>query len=150
MHQSAPSPTIQPPLPVMLVVEDHEVYRRLLVQSLGRFLTNWRVLEANSIGSALEVLQHADVSVLVCDLTLPDGLATELLDAFPDRAKEKTKVVLLSNHSAEHLNQLALRPDVHGCMCKESGTKELARMIRRVAGFDDENLPLHQAAAQPT
>lgn len=141
---------MQPPLPVMLLVEDHEIYRRLLVQSLGRFLKDWRVLEADSICSALEALQDTDVSVLVCDLTLPDGLATELLDAFPERVKELTKVVLLSNHSAEHLNQLALRPDVHGCMCKESGARELARMIERVAGFDDETLPLHQTAAQPS
>lgn len=117
--------------PLVLLVEDHDGYRRIVRQALECFLPEWTVSEADGVQSAAEMLGQSRADVLVCDLILPDGTAADLVDQLPALKCDQTQVIVFSNHSAEALEPLRNRPQVRGCLMKERGLKELALMIEQ-------------------
>lgn len=117
--------------PVILLVEDHDGYRRIVRQALECFLPGWTVCEADCVQSASETLLRASVSVLVCDLMLPDGTAADLVDQLSDMNCDDTKVIVFSNHSSKALEPLRAREQVHGCLMKDRGLRALASMIEQ-------------------
>lgn len=60
----------------ILIVEDEEKLRKLLSRIIG--LEGYEVLEASDTRSALKRLEMSDVSVVLCDVKLPDGNGIEL------------------------------------------------------------------------
>lgn len=119
--------------PIILLVEDHDGYRRIVRQALECFLPGWTLREADCLRSAAEMLRDGGARVLVCDLMLPDGTAADLVDQLPSMKCDETKVIVFSNHSAEALEPLLARPQVHGYLMKERGLRELAVMIEQAA-----------------
>ena len=129
----------RPPLgvssrPIVLLVEDHDGYRRIVRQALECFLPGWKVCEADCARSAAEMLRRDGAGVLVCDLILPDGTAADLVDQLPGLGCGDTKVIVFSNHSTEAFKPLRARQQVHGCLMKERGLRELASLIEHAAG----------------
>jgi DNA-binding NtrC family response regulator len=120
---------------VVLLVEDHDGYRRIVRQALECFLPAWTVCEADSVLAAKEVLRTGEVTVVVCDLTLPDGSATDLVGLLPSLTTKEPRVIIFSNHSAESLESLRGFHQVHDCLTKERGLKELASIIEHAAAY---------------
>ncbi|HWQ09953.1 MAG TPA: response regulator, partial [Holophaga sp.] len=60
----------------LLLVEDKDTFRRLLVQSLAG--TSWDVLAVGDPREALEALERSPFEVLVTDLRLPGMNGLEL------------------------------------------------------------------------
>ena len=145
----SPSPS-QPKQATLLLVEDHDDYRQVVKLALNSFLPDWLVLEGDSVAAASEVLQNSAVDVLVCDLTLPDGLAFDLLDRLAQISPGQIKVIIISNHSAEQLEAIPERADIHGYFTKERGLKELAHLIEQVAGLESNHPARHVPSALPT
>jgi len=129
--------------PTVLLVEDHDGYRRIVQQALECFLPGWLVCEADGVQAATDVLRKAQASVLVCDLMLPDGTAADLVEQLPALGRGQTKVIVFSNHSEEALAPLRTLPQVHGCLTKEHGLRALAMMIEQTAAVRD---PVIEAA----
>lgn len=123
----------RPCKPVVLVVEDHEEYRRLTVLALGRYLEGAvTVLAAAGMTDALAVLEKQPVDVLVSDVMLDDGGAKELLEQAAPHMEKSAGVVLVSNHGPEALGELLSHPRVRGFTAKSEGLAALAKMIRQV------------------
>ncbi|MEO8584223.1 MAG: sigma-54 dependent transcriptional regulator [Flavitalea sp.] len=78
---------------VILIIDDEEKLRSLLKRIIT--LEGFRVLEAESLKSALKVLEKNSVDVVLCDVKLPDGNGV----AFTKIIKEKynaVEVILLT------------------------------------------------------
>jgi len=61
----------------ILLVDDEEQLRKLLSRVIT--LEGFSVAEANSLRSALQVLAHQPVDVVLCDVRLPDGDGVEFI-----------------------------------------------------------------------
>jgi DNA-binding NtrC family response regulator len=76
----------------LLLVEDKDSFRRLLVQALG---SAWDVTAVGDPGAALEALAQAPFEILVTDLRLPGMSGLELLKA-AKRRQPALRAVLMS------------------------------------------------------
>ena len=81
----------------ILLVEDHRDTRR----ALSRLLTHFghRVVTADTVGTAKEIMGSNQIDVLLCDIGLPDGSGYEV--AAQARAKGHIKAVALTGFGTE-------------------------------------------------
>jgi DNA-binding NtrC family response regulator len=77
----------------LLLVEDKDTFRRLLIQALGG--TTWDVLAVGDPQEALRAVERAPFDVLVTDLRLPGMSGLELLKRVK-RIHPSTRIVLMS------------------------------------------------------
>lgn len=117
---------------VILLVEDHDLYREVVRAALGRYLPDFEMLEADCVAAALPVLQAHPVDVLVIDMTLPDGSAIDLVEQCGYFIQQGVKVIVLSSHSSADMLPVLSRGDVHGFVSKEQGLKTLAETITAI------------------
>jgi hypothetical protein len=87
----------------LLVVEDEEQVRELIVRVLGR--AGYTISTARDGKTALEILEadHATITAVVTDVVMPGMTGTELANIVLDRFPEMG-VVLLSGYTAETLD----------------------------------------------
>ena len=62
---------------IILLLEDHTDTRLLLTSLLGR--SGYRIITANKVREALELLDHIRFDILLADLGLPDGDGLEVV-----------------------------------------------------------------------
>ena len=132
-----PSAKLTPPNPsrqqVVLVVEDNDVYRGVVVLALHQYLPGSEIIEAVSVKDALRVLGIRHVSVMIVDMTLPDGTAITLLENSQPLIRAGLKVIVSSNHSREDMLPILDRHDVHAYIEKAQGPRQLALAIQAAA-----------------
>ncbi len=121
---------------VILLVEDHDLYRDVVRAALGRYLPNYELLEADCVAAALPVLQSHPIDVMVVDMTLPDGSAIDLVEQCGYYIEQGIKVIVLSSHSIADMLPVLSRSDVHGYVSKEQGLKTLAETITAICNTD--------------
>lgn len=114
---------------VVLLVEDHAIYREVMHAALGKYLPAVQLMEAESVATALEVLQSRRIDVMVADMTLADGSAVELVEQAGPFIAAGVKVIVFSSHSTADMLPVVSRDDVHGYVAKEDGLKALAVAI---------------------
>jgi DNA-binding NarL/FixJ family response regulator len=121
---------------VILLVEDHDLYRDVVRAALGRYLPNYELLEADCVGAALPVLHSRHIDVMVVDMTLPDGSAIDLVEQCGYFIEQGIKVIVLSSHSSADMLPVLSRGDVHGYVSKEQGLKILAETITAICSTE--------------
>ncbi|MHB1082040.1 MAG: response regulator [Prosthecobacter sp.] len=114
---------------VILLVEDHDLYREVVRAALGRYLPEYELLEADCVAAALPLLHSHRVDVMVVDMTLPDGSAIDLVEQCGYFIQQGVKVIVLSSHSSADMLPVLSRGDVHCYVSKEQGLKTLAEAI---------------------
>lgn len=119
---------------VILLVEDHDMYRDVVRAALGAYLPQYDLLEADCVAAALSVLKTRQVDVLLADMTLPDGSAIDLLEQSAPFLAPGVKTIVLSSHSTADMLPVLSRKDVHGFVSKEQGLKALADAITSSCG----------------
>ncbi len=125
---------------MILLVEDHDLYREVVRAALARYLPGIEMLEAESMRTALAVLQRSHVHVIIIDMTLPDGSAVDLVKHAHGFIERGMRVIVNSSHDSTEMLPLLTREDVHGYVSKDQGLKALAQAIRAVCGdFEGEN-----------
>lgn len=129
MHEVNRHSTCSTTSRVILLVEDHDIYRGVLFVALGKYLPDFEILEAESVASALHVLTTHPVDVLVADMTLPDGSAVDLVEQAGIHVNSGLQVIVFSSHSQADMLPVLTRGDVHGYVSKEEGPKALAKVI---------------------
>jgi two-component system, NarL family, response regulator EvgA len=117
---------------VILLVEDHDMYREVVRAALGKYLSGFELLEAACVAAALPVLRAHPIDVMVVDMTLPDGSAIDMVEQSREFIAQGVKVIVLSSHSSADMLPFLSRPDVHGFVSKEQGLKTLAETITAV------------------
>ncbi|MDB6075108.1 MAG: hypothetical protein JWO89_2748 [Verrucomicrobiaceae bacterium] len=114
----------------VLVVEDNDMYRGVVVAVLNQCLQGCEMLEAANVKNALIILRSRPVDVMVVDMNLPDGTALTLLDQVQDMVRSRLKTIVFSNHASEDMMPLESRQDVHCYVEKAQGPMHLAKAIQ--------------------
>lgn len=127
---------------VILLVEDHDIYREVARAALGRYLPHFEMKEAGCVAAALPALNACHVDVMVVDMTLPDGSAIDLVEQCRAFIQQGLKVIVFSSHSSADMLPLLSRSDVHGYVSKEQGLKSLAETITEVCSLKMAELPI--------
>ncbi len=114
---------------VILLVEDHDIYRDVVRAAMGKYLPDFEMVEAECVAAALPILESRKVDVMVVDMTLPDGSAIDLVEQAERFIEQGVKVIVFSSHSSAEMLPVLSRSDVHGYVSKEQGLKALAQVI---------------------
>ncbi len=117
----------------VLIADDHAVVRKGIAQILSKDDYIFVAAEAASGREALRLLQESQVDVLILDLSMPEGGGLEVVSRALS-LRPKTRVLILSMHSARQYVFRALGSGAAGYLTKESAPDELIAAVRRVAG----------------
>jgi DNA-binding NarL/FixJ family response regulator len=114
----------------VVVADDHPVVRQGLRMLLER--ERFEILGEASDGlEAIALAERFHPDVIVLDLAMPtlDGIGAvrEIVKASP-----RTRVLMLTMHTEEHLILEALRAGVKGCVSKTQAAEHLIEAIREV------------------
>ncbi len=126
------APIIATPLEnkAVLLVEDNDVYRQVMVAALGLYLPGFQIVEAGTVEEALAALRSRAIAVVVADMTLPDGSATDLIERSREMAGQGIRTIIFSNHSREDMLPVLDRPGVYSYVEKAKGLKVLAQAVQ--------------------
>lgn len=120
-----------PPIPKILVVEDDNAIRALLVAALRR--EPFDVHAAVNGAEALIMTRTSQYSVILLDLMMPTLNGLEFLEAFHEAAPESRTVVFIMT-AGDDAAVRRLPPNVvHGIVRKPFDVPQLVAMVREVA-----------------
>jgi DNA-binding NarL/FixJ family response regulator len=117
----------------VMLADDHRMMREGLREFVGRQADMEVVAEADNGKTAVALAQKFQPDVLVMDVSMPEmnGLrATEILH----ESHPSIKVLPVTRHTDGGYLQQLLRAGARGYVLKQSGSEELLRAIRAVAG----------------
>jgi DNA-binding NtrC family response regulator len=123
-------PLESPQTQTILVVEDNESYRQIVCASLARGLPHCHIIEADSVQSARAAAPVEALDVAVLDMTLPDGMATDIIEGWQSHMKGGLKVLVFSSYEAEEVAPTLLSLGIHEYVNKERGMKHLIQAIQ--------------------
>jgi len=116
----------------VLVVDDHAVVRRGLVQILAEAPDMTAAGEASTAREALQAVERSDFDVVVLDISLPDIDGLDVLKQLRS-LKPELRVLVLSIHPEKQYALRALKAGAAGYLTKESAPEELVAAIRQVS-----------------
>lgn len=123
------------------MVEDNDSYRQIVVLTLKQRLPGYRIVEAASVQEALEAGEAGHIDVAILDMTLPDGMATDILLAWKSRLAEGLKAIVFSNYDADEAAPELMKLGAHGYVNKEHGLKPLVQAVQTAATQPVGSLP---------
>jgi len=124
----APRPTS---LRVMLV-DDHPIVRRGLRDILVDAFPGAMIHEVGSGREALTSLQLHPWTVMVLDLSLPDGSGLDVLKRVREM-RPRLPVLILSMHTADQFARRAIAAGASGYLTKDTADAELVTAVSRLA-----------------
>jgi DNA-binding response OmpR family regulator len=117
--------------PKILVVEDDDAIRTLLVAALRR--EPFEVHAAANGSEALELTRAAEYAVILLDLMMPGCNGVEFLEAFHDASPESRTVIFVMT-AFDDVMVRHLAPNlVHAIVRKPFDVPQLVAMVREVA-----------------
>lgn len=112
----------------MMIVEDHSAFAQALKLVLG---PDTRISLARTLEEGRAMVGTAEpFDVVVLDLSLPDGVGTELIPEIRER-NPRTSVVVLS--AREDVDEVASEAGADAAMHKETPLPEIISSLRRLA-----------------
>lgn len=123
----------------MLIVDDHEEVRDLLLRSLRR--DGHEIATAATASEARERLVEATIDVIVLDVALPDGSGIELCRELR-RSGMGTPVLLLTAHAAVPERVAGLDAGADDFLGKPFAVSELRARVRALGRRGPELRPL--------
>jgi len=115
----------------VLIADDHALVRagiRALVEKIDDMVV---VGEAGTGNEALELVKQLRPSLMLLDITMPDGGGFEVLDQVSKRYPE-IRVIVLTVHEAGEYAIRALREGAAGFLPKSAASTELEQAIQTV------------------
>ncbi|MCK9352068.1 MAG: response regulator [Candidatus Paceibacterota bacterium] len=121
----------------ILIVEDEEALRRILVEFL-RSETAWEVFEAGDGEEALELIRKVSPDLALLDIAMPkmDGL-TLAKKMMEEELTEKTKIIFLTNSAELSSISSVSSPAVMGYLVKSN--IDMREVIERITEALTEN-----------
>jgi len=117
----------------VLLVDDHQLVREALRDSLGREPDIEVVGEAGDAAGALEGARDLRPDLVVLDIGLPDVNGVEAATRLKQQAGVDSKIVALSAYADRRFVSEMLRAGASAYVTKSSAGTELVRAIRAVA-----------------
>jgi DNA-binding response OmpR family regulator len=118
-------------LPKVLVVEDDDAIRALLIAALRR--EPFEVHAAGNGAEALTLTRSAEYAVILLDLMMPVVTGVEFLQAFHD-ANPNSRTVVFVMTAFDDVTIRHIAPNlVHGIVRKPFDVPQLVAMVREVA-----------------
>ena len=117
----------------VLIVDDHPVVRRGLLQILAEEPDMEAAAEAETASELLHMVDEGEWDVIVLDISLPDRSG---LDALKDvkAMRPGLPVLVLSMHPEDQYALRVLKAGAAGYVNKDSASEELVNAVRRVVG----------------
>jgi DNA-binding NarL/FixJ family response regulator len=116
----------------VLITDDHEIVRDGLRQIVGETSDIVVAAEASTAASALDLMRHTEVDVIILDLNLPDRHGLDLLVQLRSSYPQVPVLILSVNREAAYAVRL-LKAGAAGYIGKDSAREQLVEGIRRVA-----------------
>jgi DNA-binding NtrC family response regulator len=135
--ESAGRPLQAPDLPrgsgTVLVVEDEDAIRRILLETLGE--CGYTVLTAGNAQEAMALIESAKqkIDLLISDVVMPGWSGPELAKHF-QAARPGVPVLLISGHTGKMLTEHGVVPSDVNLLVKPFSSQTLARTVRKVLG----------------
>ena len=134
--------------PQILVVEDDDAIRALLVAALRR--EPFEVHAAVNGAEALILTRTAEYAVILLDLMMPALNGMEFLERFQQEAPQSRTVIFIMT-AYDDVTLLRMRPNlVHGIVRKPFDVPQLVAMVREVAMTRLESEPASQHVGETT
>ena len=114
----------------ILIVDDHPLVRRGIVQVLGPEFPDGVVGEAATAAEALNAIWSESWSLVVLDISLPGRNGLEVLKEIKT-ARPKLPVLVLSTYPESQFATRALRAGAAGYLTKEAPPEVLLRAVRQ-------------------
>jgi two-component system invasion response regulator UvrY len=115
----------------ILVVDDHAIVRRGLIEILNREFRNAMWGEAENAQQALVKVHDQTWDIVILDLTMPGRSGVDLLGDLK-RLRSKLPVLVLSMHPEDQYAKRVLKAGACGYMNKDAAPEELIKAIRKV------------------
>ena len=121
-----------------LLVEQHAVFRQAMARLLERYHDVELVEEAATVAEAraLALENLGAIDVVVSELALPDGEATDFLAALRE-AEADVPVLVLTFRSDRPSRERALELGAARVMGKDAPAEEIFAAIRELGGSED-------------
>jgi two-component system invasion response regulator UvrY len=117
----------------VLIVDDHPVVRKGLLQILAQEPDIAVAVEAETAAKMLDLVREEQWDIVVLDITLPDRSGLEALKDL--KAMRPTlPVLILSMHPEDQYAMRVLKAGAAGYMNKDSASEELVNAVRKVVG----------------
>lgn len=128
--EKEPLPTANPSAPVsVLLVEDQATYREILRAALASRFPKAVIHAVEGVEEALALLDAEPVDVILTDMSLSDGMATDLIARSRALVSDHLAVVVLSNYTPQQLEPLLSSCEVHAVVAKEQGLAAIAEAV---------------------
>ena len=116
----------------ILVVDDHIILRKGLINMLAKVYRNYKFIEASNGAEAISMLKkHDDTILILSDLTMPKMNGIEMLKQLK-LLKIITPVIMLTMHSEKQYALRALKAGAFGFLNKNVAPEELEVAIEKV------------------
>lgn len=119
------------PVPRVLVVDNHAIFRKRVVDVVAESIPGASVDEAADRREALAKVKQARYELVLLDISTPAREGLEVLSEIRSRHPE-LPVLILSMHPEEEYAALAFCAGASGFVRKARAAEELAEAIRRV------------------
>jgi len=106
-----------------LIIEDSDLYRKLLKETLQAKFPKMVILEANDGEKALREIEIATPNLILMDIRLPGESGLELTKRIKDRYPE-VSIVILTSYDLPEYREAASRYKANHFLSKSSATKE--------------------------
>ncbi len=112
----------------ILLIEDDSVLRDIIGETLT--LEGFNPVLANSVFQGLELAAQQPPDLILCDWSLPDGSALDVLQAF-----HNGNVVIITGHASVDKMDMALSHGAQGYLMKPFTRHELIGAVCRALGI---------------
>jgi len=118
--------------PAILLVDDEELVRRTMARALARYFPE--VLTAANQTEAEQMLEHREVTHVICDWNLGEGhpKGTEIVPLWRERWPSITHAVIFSGTAPADIGEQL--PGVDGVVDKADGLEPLLEALGRTGG----------------
>jgi two-component system, NarL family, invasion response regulator UvrY len=116
----------------VMLVDDHPIVRRGLRDLLADAFAGSIIAEVGSGREALAALHSNSWSVMVLDLSLPDGSGLDVLKRVRE-LRPRLPVLILSVHAADQFARRAIAAGASGYLTKDAADVELVTAVSKLA-----------------
>jgi CheY-like chemotaxis protein len=113
----------------ILVVDDSQTMRMLLLFHILKMMPGVRVVEAVNGAHALEKLKHLDVDLILTDMNMPELDGAGLISAVRQELKLDTPIIIITTKGKRHDRERGMELGANGYITKPIDVRHFRELI---------------------